>query len=142
MPTNIGNPARLVQQRKETAGRLRYLTREEYNRVCEAIRKRFPEHLPEFVLSVNTGMRLDEQYSCTWSQVDRSRRAIDLTETKNGTARTIHLNPDALAAIQSARLPRQKPTDRVFPRQGTEGRYDSRSWFVPCLAEAKITGYV
>jgi hypothetical protein len=28
-----------------------------------------------------------------------------LTETKNGTARTIHLNADAVAAIESARLP-------------------------------------
>ena len=110
--------------------------------MCEAIRKRFPEHLPEFVLSVNTGMRLDEQYSCTWSQVDRSRRAIDLTETKNGTARAIHLNPDALAAIQSVRQPRQKPADKVFPREGSQDRYDTRSWFVPCLAEAKITGYL
>lgn len=137
-----GNPARLVQQQKETTGRLRYLTREEYNRVCEAIEKLFPEHLAEFVVSVNTGMRLTEQYSCTWSQVDQSRRAIDLTETKNGTARTIHLNPDALAAIESVRRTGQKPSDKVFPRLGTQGRFDTRSWFQPCLAEAKITGYV
>ena len=137
-----GNPARLVQQQKESVGRLRYLTREEYNRVCEAIRNRFPKHLAEFVVSVNTGMRLTEQYSCTWSQVDMSRRAIDLTETKNGTARTIHLNPDALAAIESVRVPKQKPADRVFPREGSEGRFDTRSWFQPCLADAKIAGYV
>jgi integrase len=136
------NPARLVQQQKETAGRLRYLTREEYDRVCEAIRKLFPEHLAEFVVSVNTGMRLSEQYSCTWSQVDLSRRAIDLTETKNGTARTVHLNADALAAIESVRLTGQKPEGRVFPRYGIGGSFDTRSWFHPCLAEAKITGYV
>jgi integrase len=80
-------------------------------------------------------MRLTEQYSCTWSQVDGSRRAIDLTVTKNGTARTIHLNPDALAAIESVRLPAQKPKGRVFTRQGTNDRFDTRSWFVPCLAE-------
>jgi integrase len=137
-----GNPARLVQQQKETPGRIRFLSRDEYNRVCDAIRKLFPEHLPEFVTSVNTGMRLSEQYSCTWSQVDMSRRAIDLTETKNGTARTIHLNADALAAIKSVQLPGQKPADRVFPRLGTESRFDTRSWFVPCLAAAKVTGYV
>ncbi|MDR3727075.1 MAG: site-specific integrase [Terracidiphilus sp.] len=136
------NPARLVQQQKESAGRLRYLTREEYNRVCEAIRNHFPEHLPEFIVSVNTGMRLTEQYSCTWSQVDDSRRAIGLTATKNGTARTNHLNADALAAIESVRQPGQKPTDRVFTRQGANDRFDIRSWFAPCLAGAKITGYV
>jgi integrase len=136
------NPARLVQQQKESAGRLRYLTREEYERVCRAIRKQFPGHLPEFIVSVNTGMRLTEQYSCTWFQVDMTRSAIDLTETKNGTARTIHLNPDAQAAIKSVRLPGQKPADRVFTRQGSNDRFDTRSWFLPCLAEAEITGYV
>jgi len=65
-------------------GRSRYLTREKYNRVCNAINNYFPEHHAEFVVSVNTGMRLMEQYSCSWFQVDISRRAIDLTETKNG----------------------------------------------------------
>jgi integrase len=137
-----GNPARLVQQQRESNGRLRYLSREEYDQVYKAIRKLFPEHLQEFIFSVNTGMRLSEQYSCTWSQVDISRSAIDLTETKNGSARTVRLNADALAAIESARLPGQKPADKVFPRQGSQGRYDTRSWFVPCLAEAKITGYL
>lgn len=136
------NPARLVQQQRESAGRLRFLTRKEYNRVCEAIRKLFPEHLPEFTVSVNTGMRLSEQYSCTWSQVDIPRRAIDLTETKNGSARTIRLNADAVAAIESVRLPGQKPADQVFPRHGNSDSFDTRSWFHPCLAEAGIIGYV
>ncbi|HZL53632.1 MAG TPA: tyrosine-type recombinase/integrase, partial [Terracidiphilus sp.] len=36
----------------------------------------------------------------------------------------------------------QKPVDRVFPRQGNSDSFDTRSWFHPCLAEAKITGYV
>jgi integrase len=137
-----GNPDRLVQQQKETVGRLRYLTREEYDRVCAAIRKLFPEHLAEFIISVQTGMRLTEQYTCTWSQVDMSRRAIDLTETKNGTARTIHLNADALAAIKTLQRTGQKPTDKVLPLLGTESRFDTRSWFVRSLAEAKVSGYV
>lgn len=98
------NPARLVRQRKENNSRLRYLTREEYDRLCAVIQKRFPEHLAEFVVSVNTGLRLTEQYSTTWGQVDLERLAIRLTETKNGSARTVHLNADSVAAIQSAYL--------------------------------------
>jgi site-specific recombinase XerD len=30
----------------------------------------------------------------------------------------------------------------VFPRQGNSNNFDTRSWFQPCLAEAKIAGYV
>jgi integrase len=134
------NPARLVRQRKEGSGRLRFLSREEYDKLCAVISRRFPEHLAEFIVSVHTGMRLSEQYSCTWSQVHLDRRTIDLTKTKNGSARTVHLNSDAVAAIESLKLPGMRPADPVFPRQGKS--YDTRSWFQPCLEDAKIVGYV
>jgi hypothetical protein len=49
-------------------------------------RRSCPAHLAEFVVSVHTGMRLSEQYSCLWSQVDLERRTIELTKTKNGPA--------------------------------------------------------
>jgi integrase len=91
---------------------------------------------------VHTGMRLSEQYSSTWSQVHLDRRTIELTKTKNGSARTVHLNSDAVAAIQSVKHPLHKPSDPVFPREGVKGRFDTRSWFQPCLAAAEITGYV
>ena len=68
------NPARLVRQRKEGTGRLRFLSREEYDRLHKVITARFPEHLAEFVVSVHTGMRLSEQYSCMWSQVSLCKR--------------------------------------------------------------------
>ncbi len=51
---------RLVHQRKEGTGRLRFLGREESKQLHKVIAERFLEHLTEFVLSVNTGMRLSE----------------------------------------------------------------------------------
>jgi integrase len=136
------NPSRFVRQRKEGGGRLRFLSREEYDSLHAVIAKRFPEHLAEFVVSVHTGMRLSEQYSSTWSQVHLDRRTIELTKTKNGLARTVHLNSDAMAAIESLRLPKQRSIDAVFPREGAKGRFNTQSWFQPCLEEAGITGYV
>jgi integrase len=134
------NPARLVRQRKEGSGRLRFLSREEYDKLRAVISRRFPEHLAEFIVSVHTGMRLSEQYSCTWSQVHLDRRTIDLTKTKNGSARTVHLNSDAVTAIESLKMAGMRPADPVFPRQGKS--YDTRSWFQPCLENAEIVGYV
>ncbi|HVH85111.1 MAG TPA: tyrosine-type recombinase/integrase, partial [Terriglobales bacterium] len=32
--------------------------------------------------------------------------------------------------------------DPVFAREGSQGRFDTRSWFQPCLEEAKIASYV
>jgi integrase len=134
------NPARMVRQRREKGARLRFLSREEYDSLCEVIQRRCPEHLPEFIVSVHTGMRLSEQYSCEWSQVNLERRTIRLTDTKNGSARTVLLDPDALAVIKSLKTPGQKPSDLVFNPART--RNDTRGWFQPCLEGAGITDYV
>jgi len=87
-------------------------------------------------------MRLSGQYSATWSQYHPDRREIERTQTKNGSARTVQLNPIAVQAIESLRHPNQKPTDRIFPREGNQNRFDTRSWFVPALKDAGIDGYV
>lgn len=113
---------------------------QEDERLHAAIAARFPEHLAEFVAGVHTGMRLSVQYRCQWHQVQLTRKAIDLTKTKNGSPRTVHLNADAIAAIESLRRPGQRSTDPVFPRL-SDKYFDNRSWFEPALEDAGITGY-
>jgi integrase len=140
------NPAKRIPQRPEPKGRLRFLSREKYDMLHGVAARRFPEHLAEFVTSVHTGMRLSEQYTVEAGQFDRRRRAVDLDKTKNGDARTVHLNPDAMAAIQSVFCPKMKPSDRIFPREDRSGvyshrkqeRFDNRSWFEAAVTEAEI----
>lgn len=140
------NPARDVQQRKEPHGRLRFLSRKEYETLQKVILKRFPDHLAEFVVATHTGMRQSEQYTVEWGQYDSARRTIDLETTKNGDARTVHLNADAIAAIESLRRKGHKRTDRIFPREDRRNiyayrkqeRFDCRSWFDPAVTEAGI----
>ena len=135
------NPARLVRLRKEGGGRLRYLTRAEYDKVVAIINRDNPSQLPSFIASVFTGMRRGEQFSLTWSQVDIKRRVIRLTKTKNGSARNVPLNSAALAAFESQMtLVAHRPGDLVFPRPGPSA--DHRWWLGPALKEAEITGFV
>ncbi len=138
------NPARKVRHRKEENGRIRFLSREEYDRLLSVVQHRFPEHTADFIVSVHTGMRLSEQYSCTWSMVHVDRCLIKTGRSKSdrrvASGRTIHLNADSLAAIESLRHKGQKPSDRVFPRERTT--FDTRSWLGSCLVEAGITDYV
>jgi integrase len=133
------NPARLVRQRKEENARLRFLSREEYDRLCNAIRESYPDQLPAFVVSVNTGMRLTEQYTIEWNQVDLKRRTIRLNKTKNGSSRTVHLNSDALAVLTPLQDKGHKATDRVFPSDTSD--FKTSEWFGECLKAAAITGY-
>lgn len=134
------NPAKKVRPRKEAAGRQRYYSHDEYKTLLDVIQRRFPEHAAEFIVAVHTGMRLTEQYTCTWSQVNLDRREITLHETKNGSGRKVQLNDDAVEALRSLKRPGQHPKDPVFPRQGPT--FDTRSWLRPCMEEAKIEGAV
>ncbi|HEX6771014.1 MAG TPA: site-specific integrase [Acidobacteriaceae bacterium] len=137
-----GNPARKAPHRREPSGRIRFLSREdEYPRLLAAIRKLSPEHIAEFVVSVMTGMRLTEQYTTEWSQYHQDRRVIELTKTKNGDARTVHLNEAAIDAIESLRIPGQKMKGRIFPRTGGDKWITTRDWFLPALKEAEVDGY-
>jgi integrase len=131
------NPARLVRLRHENNGRIRYLTDDEERRLRMAIMKQFPEHLPELAVSLGTGMRLSEQYSLTWEQIDFTRKEIDLEQTKNGSARTIPMNGQVVEAFEILKrmdLPRA-PSDRVFPL------HSPRYWFATALSDAKIARY-
>jgi hypothetical protein len=89
MESNCAASSRLARILLSAATVIRaggFLSRDEYDCLHKVIEVRFPEHLAEFVVSIHTGMRLSEQYSCLWSQVDLERRTIELTKTKNGSA--------------------------------------------------------
>jgi len=132
-----GNPARLVRLRHENNGRIRFLSDVEEKRLRGAITKQFPEHLPELTISLGTGMRLSEQYSLTWEQIDFARKEINLEQTKNGSARTIPMNRDVLQAFEILHEMDQpeSPNSRVFPL------HSPRYWFATALAEARIARY-
>jgi integrase len=132
-----GNPARLVRLRHENNGRIRFLTDDEEKRLRKAITKQFPEHLPELSVSLGTGMRLSEQYSLTWEQIDFARKEINLEQTKNGSARTIPMNSDVLQAFEILHEMDKpaSPNSRVFPLNSP------RYWFATALADAKIVRY-
>jgi integrase len=97
----------------------------------------FPEHLPELTVSLGTGMRLSEQYSLTWEQIDFARKEINLEQTKNGSARTIPMNSDVRQAFEILHE-MDKPASadsRVFLL------HSQRCWFATALAEAQIARY-
>ncbi len=130
------NPARLVRQRPEGNGRIRYLLDEEEKALRETILEMFPEHLPELVIAIGSGMRKSEQYKLTWpTQVDFARREIHLPKTKNNEARDIPMNSDVLAAFEILRGDRKKPTGRVFPIS------DPKGWFESARAKSGVENF-
>jgi site-specific recombinase XerD len=131
------NPARLVRQQHENNGRIRFLTDAEERSLRAVIVARFPEHESELTIALGTGMRLSEQYTLTWRNVDFVRREINLDRTKNGSPRMIPMNDAVMKAMQEF-AKRATSTSRdafVFPIKSP------REWFLTALSKAKIDNY-
>ncbi|MGA2438379.1 MAG: site-specific integrase [Acidobacteriaceae bacterium] len=127
------NPARLVTNRRVPAGVLRYLLGAEEERLRSTIERRFPHHMPELVIALNTGMRKGEQYGLLWTDVDFASRRLMANNTKNGTPRTIHMNDDALAAMNDLR--KMAIGERVFNIR------ENRTWWYEAIKDAKIANF-
>jgi integrase len=135
-----GNPARMVEQRAENNARIRFLSAEEEKRLREAIARRFPMHLPEFDVALNTGMRKGEQFSLEWPQVSLHRKRISLQRTKNGSDREIPMNKTCLRVFEA--LYGTRPHDgRIFLSRYGRDLNNPRKWFELALAEAKLTNF-
>lgn len=95
------NPVSQLKKRNipESAPRTRYLTREEYQRLLPHTA---PYLAPMISFAVATGLRLEEQLSLEWGQVNLQRRELTLTDTKSGTPRIIPLTGEAMAALQES----------------------------------------
>ena len=101
---NIQNPVTGMSL-KEPEGRLRYLTKEESERlIAEALKEYKSPHLADFIrLAVNTGCRKNELLKLSWDRVDFAAGHFRLEgeNTKNGKRRIVPLSDVARSALLS-----------------------------------------
>lgn len=127
------NPARLVRQKHESDGHIRFLSDEEEKALRAVIA---PAHLPELDISLGTGMRLSEQYGLTWGCIDLVRKEVRLVKTKNNSSRNIPMNGSVEAAFKElrGRVAEVKRNDRVFAQS-------PRKWWEDAVSKALVVGY-
>ena len=139
-----GNPARLVRMRHVDANRIRFLTDKEESKLIRVIERLFPHHLDSFLISLHTGMRLSEQFTLEWSQIDFALKMIHLDRTKNGSDRHIPLNSTTLAALNrlKSRAPKGCPYVFLTLRRDADGNpvriKTPRTWYEDVIAESKL----
>ncbi len=131
-----GNPARLVQQKREGNGVIRWLTDAEEAALRPVLEQHYPKKIPELDIALGTGMRLSEQYGLTWGAVDLVHKEIRLAKTKNYSGRTIPMNSTVHAAIAElrGRVLKPKKNDAVFTQL-------PRSWWEDALAKCGVTDF-
>ncbi len=85
------NPARLVKRLAENE-KIRFLTAEEETALRAVIKEHYAEHMPEFEVALNTGLRLSEMCNLRWQNVDVSNRVLAVIRSKNGEMRHAPMN--------------------------------------------------
>ncbi len=120
------NPVQLIRKPSPSAARDRRLTTEEESRLRAAVAEHSNPMLHWIVIiAIETGMRLSEIVTLTRDQVELRQRIIRLSETKNGSPRTVPMTTAAAEAMREALANPIRPieTDLVFfGEPGQDGR--------------------
>jgi integrase len=133
------NPAARIKRKAENNGRVRFLTHDEEARLRAAIAdSRTPTvYLAALDIALHTGLRMSEQFSLTWSQVDLAHRMLHLPVTKNGKPHNVTLNAVALAAFETLKK-MTKGSSYVFPTKDGVNVKSTRMWFDAAVTRADI----
>jgi len=158
------NPAKLLKPRRVSDERVRFLnqfepleTKTDYlkpltteeGRLRAVIEHDYAQHLDEFVIALNTGMRRSEQFlRIDWSCVDLARKDLAIPLSKNGQGRHIPLNAEARAAFERLRKARIgdgpipiAPEGPIFVGQGEKRLQGPRHWFEDSVKKAGMRNF-
>jgi integrase len=95
------NPVDIVRKPPMPKSRVRRLNKGEFLRIlaaCEHYEMKTMALLIQF--AIETGMRRMEILKLNWSQINIDRKSIQISETKNGSVRTVPLSKLALTVVK------------------------------------------
>src|SRR5438128_11392476 len=143
----VSNPVRRVKLFHEDNSRLRYLTREEYDRLIEAARtiKTSPYLEEKIVLAAHTGLRRGSLFNLRWEQVDLENRVMRIPRTKSGRPLPLPLNATALKTLKALDEAKTPESPYVFPHKSGpnagEPVQDIKNGFHAALEIAEIEDF-
>jgi integrase len=132
------NPIRLIRRLPENNGIVRFLSRDEMERLRAAMQPVQPERWAAVQFAMVTGLRAGEQFGLKWSDLDLAAQQpqVNLGVTKNGRSRHVPLKATAIQALEIAATystPNRK--SKVFLSR------PYRAWFDAALKEAEIQDF-
>lgn len=147
--SGLTNPIESIRKPKADNARDRRLNTDELSRLLDACKQSESYLLPYLVeFAIETGMRLGEILSLSWTMVDLQRQIITLHTSKNGDGRTVPLSSHAIHLLRSMprdllkNIPREfrsSPERQIFFTWKTH-RGISKAWHT-ALKRAGITDY-
>lgn len=109
----VGNPLADIRKPKPSNARTRRLEEDEEQLLLTACKaSQNPLLYSLVVVAIETAMRLSELLKMEWKDVNLSKRIVFLSDTKNGTSRTIPLSDRAINVLSA--IPKHITDKRVF----------------------------
>lgn len=100
-PKGWQHPCRAVARRPESAGKTRFLSEEERERLLQACKaSKWPKLYLLVLLGMTTGARRGELMALRWSDVDLTRSEAHITRSKNADARVLPLVDAAVLELK------------------------------------------
>ena len=114
------NPAVKVKKPKKDNRRVRFLTRDEAEKLLSELKKRSIQVYEMAFLSLYTGMRFGEIANLTWQDINFKTGVITIKDPKNNTSRVAYLTRELkdLLINKRKREKLKKPKELVFHRNG------------------------
>ncbi|MFF0947899.1 tyrosine-type recombinase/integrase [Rhizobium leguminosarum] len=133
----------LITRPKQPKGRIRWLTKDEADRLVESCS---PHLKPLVMFLLLTGARISEALYLDWRDVDLGRAHVQFLDTKNGTDRGVSLHPSLVVALANLkhregavfRRPDGQPYER---KEDDEGGGQIKTAFKGACRRAGITDF-
>ncbi len=109
------SPTLSVKIAKVDNKRLRFLNRDEADRLLESLRINSQQVHNMALLSLYTGMRAGEIFSLIWSRVDMARGQIQIVDTKSNRNRVAYMTSEVKTMFARLYGKGQDPSALVFP---------------------------
>jgi len=119
------NPVRRVKLFHDDNSRLRYLSREEYDRLLKVAGtiETSPYLEEKIILAIHTGLRCGSLFNLRWDQIDFANRVMRISRTKSGRPLSLPMNAtNHLDASDASRSWRPYVTLRLPAHSRPEGR--------------------
>lgn len=132
------NPVKTVKKLREENHKIRFLTKEEENRLFMAIEEDSPHLKPLVICALQTGMRRGEIFNLKWENIDFEYGYIELLKTKSGKPRKIPISETLMSILNN----QPKISEYVFVNSETNNPFvDIKHSFSSALKKANIKNF-
>lgn len=132
------NPLNNIKKFSEANHKIRYLTKDEEQRLFKAVREVCPYIEPIIVCALQTGMRRSEIFNLKWSNINYDFNFIELLETKTGKSRKIPISTVLADVLEK----QPKGYEYIFTNIDTGKPYrDIHRSFQGALKKANISNF-